>query len=59
MTLSCGSPYDVIAWFQGSTIEPLVNFLKVKKADSRKPTIGEKIVYRVRDLAVMSCIRLI
>lgn len=32
---------------QGSTIEPLVKFLKVKRQQHRKQTMGEKIASRV------------
>ncbi|ESN98753.1 hypothetical protein HELRODRAFT_106963, partial [Helobdella robusta] len=33
----------------GTTIEPLVKFLKVKRQQHRKPTIGEKIMNRFTD----------
>ena len=41
---------EIIDWFcaeQGSTIKALVTFLKVKRAEHRVMSMGEKIVYRV------------
>jgi len=36
-------------FIQGATIKPLVKVLRVKKADKRKPTMGEKINNRLVD----------
>lgn len=37
----------LVCYLQGITIKPLVNFLKVKKADKRMPSMNEQINERV------------
>ena len=39
---------------QGTTIKPLVKFLKVKTADKSKPTMTQKITLRVSNQEILA-----